>query len=133
MKTVAPNNNNYNNQKMQITPISLVQKFTDNYSNYVETFAASVPDGGSNRRLSKETSHMFRIIILTDHGDPVGYNYNCHLQVWKDGWIEITDNYLAGIKSYDGNQYLLSKNKRNMTEYTAMEFKKYISKIIMYL
>ena len=88
--------------------ISLVEDYSRDSSRYVETFFA----GGHGR---------FRIIIETRNGFPIGYNYNCHLQIWTNqkGWIELTDNINAGVP-YD-NCYMFNADRKRKVTYDAVE------------
>lgn len=105
-------------------PISRVANYFDECSLYIETFAVRIPNSYG--------SHMFRIIIRTEKGFPCGYNYNCHLQMWSNGWIEVTDNKEAGI-TYNSDYHADPEEKQLMSEETADAFKEYIEKIIEFL
>ena len=95
--------------------ISLVEDFSMYQSSrYVETFVVNI--NGHILRTEK-----CRIIIETRNGFPIGYNYNCHLQIWMQpkGWVELTDNINAGV-SYD-NCYVSSFDRKREMTYAAVE------------
>ena len=95
--------------------ISLIEDFSMYQSSrYVETIVANI-----NGRILE--SEKCRIIIKTCNGFPIGYNYNCHLQIWMHpkGWVELTDNINAGVP-YE-NCYVSDADKKRKMTYDAVE------------
>jgi hypothetical protein len=89
-------------------------------SRYVETFFVNI-----NGRILR--SEKCRIIVETRNGFPIGYNYNCHLQIWMHptGWVELTDNRNIGVP-YD-NCYVSDADRKRKMTYDAVEgFKEFL-------
>ena len=100
--------------------ISLIEDYSRDSSRYVDTFVVNI----NGRVLRREKC---RLIIETRNGFPIGYNYNCHLQIWMHpkGWVELTDNINAGVQ-YDNCYVSDAERKRKMT-YDAVEgFRKFL-------
>lgn len=102
--------------------ITLIENYSyGDSSRYVETFFVNINGFASSRR------EKCRIIVETRNGFPIGYNYNCHLQIWMHpkGWVELTDNLNAGV-SYE-NCYVSDADKKRKMTYTAVEgFKEFL-------
>ena len=104
--------------------ITLTEEYSrGDSSRYVETFFVKI-NGFVGARTEK-----CRIIVETRNGFPIGYNYNCHLQIWTNqkGWVELTDNINAGVP-YD-NCYVSDADRKRKVTYDAVEgFREFLKK-----